>query len=199
MAWCKIFMCFSLLLWLFYIYTSTHTHDLEAQLLLAFSADWYSHLNQLLMVHHSLLFPCFLAPELTISELIFRSEYKIKLHYLWCQALGISNSPLKNSKSHLTGWPPGRKLSMYSPSTGGPSTCSPFMAATHFPVVVKNTEKKTSQSCTSGRGEERALQGLLGLLCKWEEGKDRALACSLSSVPRQAERPWWKQAFITTS
>lgn len=154
MAWCKIFMCFSLLLWLFYIYTSTHTHDLEAQLLLAFSADWYSHLNQLLMVHHSLLFPCFLAPELTISELIFRSEYKIKLHYLWCQALGISNSPLKNSKSHLTGWPPGQKLSVYSPSTRGPRTCSPFMAATHFPMVVKNTEKKTSQSCTSGRGEE---------------------------------------------
>lgn len=105
------FSRFSLLLWLFYIYTCTHIHYLEVQLLFAFSPDWCSHLNQLLMVHHSLFSPCFLIPVLTISELIFRSEYKIKLHYLWCQAPAISNSPLKNSKSYFTGWPPGQKLS----------------------------------------------------------------------------------------
>jgi len=81
-------------------------------MLLAFFSD-QCNTRQVMPVAYirSLFFPHFPTPELTTSELNFRTNSAIKLHYLWNQALSISNDPLKSIKSAS-----GQKLSTYQSS-----------------------------------------------------------------------------------
>lgn len=173
-----------------HMYACTHTQSLK---------QWRCFISQTNLIlgkslkpvayNQSLVFPHFLTPELAISELIFSTDCKIKLHYLWNQALSISSGLLKSIKNTS-----GQKLSAYQSSTSAAdcSTCSPHTAVTHFPMVVKNRRK---QVILLPAEELRSLLWARSALPVWVGGKQRLSTClppghSLSSSLSESLLKW---------